>query len=496
MIQSGKKHWRNDDIPREAIPEVDLASTIRAARAGLARRWRVIAAITLVLTALALVYAYFATPTYTARAEMVIDPRISNSPSGPEAPTLLLSDALVVDSELKVLSSREVTMRSAQDMGLFEPGAQEPETPGPLSAVVGMLRSLLTADRETPVLDAADAEASRREIIRRKMMEDFDISRDGGTYVISIAYTSPDPVFAMNSVNTLIDAYFDVSSDAALSDTRRIASWLDQSVAKLADEVQAADRAVAEYRRENDLFMMRGSVLPSEAELSSATDRLIVLRSQLIEIENRQDKIEGIVSSGSAGALMDGTLGGDVASPALRDFQTRYAVLTSEQLDLVRRWGESSDLVARNRQDQQQLRDLILDEARQIADRMDTQIAAVRREISATEAQVEELRLGASADAEKSIRLRELERDAEAKRSQSASMLQQMILPGFGAAISSPELRDGRKPCASPDGRTRSPSGSFPASSGVWKAPASRPCGTGSGCRWNWRGRSSWARWS
>ena len=100
MIQSGKKHWRNDDIPREAIPEVDLASTIRAARAGLARRWRVIAAITLVLTALALVYAYFATPTYTARAEMVIDPRISNSPSGPEAPTLLLSDALVVDCEL------------------------------------------------------------------------------------------------------------------------------------------------------------------------------------------------------------------------------------------------------------------------------------------------------------------------------------------------------------------------------------------------------------
>ena len=38
-------------------------------------------------------------------------------------------------------------------------------------------------------------------------------------------------------------------------------------------------------------------------------------------------------------------------------------------------------------------------------------------------------------------------------------MLQQMILPGFGVAISSPELRDGRKPCASPDGPTPSPSG-------------------------------------
>lgn len=38
-------------------------------------------------------------------------------------------------------------------------------------------------------------------------------------------------------------------------------------------------------------------------------------------------------------------------------------------------------------------------------------------------------------------------------------MLQQMILPGFDAAISSPELRDGRKPCALPDGPTPSPSG-------------------------------------
>lgn len=38
-------------------------------------------------------------------------------------------------------------------------------------------------------------------------------------------------------------------------------------------------------------------------------------------------------------------------------------------------------------------------------------------------------------------------------------MLQQLILPGFGGATSSPELRDGRKPCGSPDGLTPSPAG-------------------------------------
>lgn len=401
---------QNDDLWRQregadAVPEVDLASTIRALRGGLLRQWRLIGLVTLLLTLLAVAYILSATPRYTARAALVIDPRISNSLSGPEAPTLLLSDALVVDSELKILSSREVTTRAAADLGLFDP----------------------PADAEQPAAPDANAQASRHEAIRREMTQNFEIRRDGGTYVIDIAYTSPDPVFAMQAVNTLIDAYFRVSSDASMSDTLRISNWLDQRVRVLADEVQAADLAVATYRRENALFTMRNGVLPSQAELSDAMDRLIALRSDLIETGTKKDKIKGIVATDSVAALMDGTLGGDVASPALRDFQTRYAGLIAEERDLVQRWGIASDTVARNREDQAQLRDLMLDEAAQIAVRLDTQQEAIRREITATEAQIEELRIRANSDAEKSIRLRELERDADAKRGQHDQMFQEMI---------------------------------------------------------------------
>lgn len=426
MIQNDGPFQRPQPAP-ESVPEVDLATTIRAARSGLARQWWLIAGITLALTVLALFYVLTATPKYTARAEMVVDPRISNSLSGPESPTLLLSDALVVDSELKVLSSREVTTKAAEELGLFD---IEPETevPGLISRTLSDLRDMLGGEAEPlPAVDAANAEATRREAIRRDLMQNFDIKRDGGTYVIDIEYTSEDPVFAMQAVNTLIDAYFQVSSDASLSDVRRISTWLDQRVRVLADEVQAADLAVTEYRRENNLFTMRDDVLPSEAELSDATDRLILLRSNLIEIGTKIDKIKDIAATDSVAALMDGTLGGDVASPALKDFQTRYASLVSEGRDLASRFGAGSDVVARNKQEQDQLRDLMMEEATQIGTRLDTQQEATRREIAATEAQVEELRARANADAEKSIRLRELERDADAKRSQYATMAQEMM---------------------------------------------------------------------
>lgn len=426
MIHDDAKSWRREENPRDEVPEVNLAATLRSLRGGLSRQWRLIAGLTGGLALLALVYILLATPQYTARAALVVDPRIANSLNEPSSPTLLLSDALVVDSELKVLSSREVTTEAASQLGLFD-AAPEDEAGGPISALKDLVKSALPARGDAPVLDDAEAESRRREMIRRSMMEGFDITRDGATYVIDIAYSSPDPVFAMNAVNTLIDAYFKVSADASLSDTRRISTWLDQRVDVLAGEVQEADRAVAVYRRDNTLFTMRDDILPSEAELSSATDRLITLRSDLIEIQTRQDKIKDIVDNGTVGSLLDSTLGGDVASPALRDFQTRYAGLVSEERELASRWGENSDIVRRNRQDQTQLRDLMLEEAAQIGERMTTQQEAIRRELAATEAQVEELRTRASADAEKSIRLAELERDAEAKRSQYGSMLQEMI---------------------------------------------------------------------
>ncbi|SEN65769.1 Uncharacterized protein involved in exopolysaccharide biosynthesis [Paracoccus alcaliphilus] len=409
--------WRN-----ETVPDVDLGSTLRATVGGLRRQWRLIAGLVLALLVLVLIYLQMAVPQYTARAALIVDPRISNSVNGPEAPTLLLSDALVVDSEIEVLSSRVVTSRVAENLGLFD-APDEEVTPGPLSR----LRAIFASD-ETPILQGEDAEAARRETIRQKMMRGFEIRRAGGTYAIQIAFTDEDPVLASRAVNALIDEYFVAASDASLSDTRRISGWLEQRVAVLADEVKDADHAVASYRRENNLFVMRDDRLPSEAELSAANDRMIALRSRLIDLQTTEERITLILSSDSVAPLLDGTLGGEVASPALRDMQTRFSRLLAEGAELTGRWGEDSDIVARNRLDQSQLRDLMLDEVGQIAERVRSQIGAVRQQIIATESQIGELRDKASADAEKSIRLQELEREVEAKRSQYETMLGQMVL--------------------------------------------------------------------
>lgn len=428
MIQNDCQWRRLPEAQREnAVPEVDLGSTLRAIYGGLRRQWRMIAGLTLAMALIALVYIVTATPKYTARAALVVDPRISNSLQEPDTPMLLLSDALVVDSEIKVLGSRDVTWRVAQELGLFDQPAEDSGGPSLPRRVINGLKSLLGVGADQPVMQNEASRSAAHEGIRRKMMEGFEIARDGGTYAIDIAYTSEDPVFATNAVNMLIDQYFKAATDTALSDTRRIHSWLNQRVQVLGQEVKTADAAVAGYREQNDLYVMTGGLLPSQAELSDANNLLIGMRQDMIALQTMQDKIKGIIASDSVGGLLDGTLGGDIASPAMRDFQTRYAGLVSEEHDLISRWGAKSDMVSRNQQDQTRLRDVMLQEAGQMVDRLGTQQETIRRQIAATEAQVEDLRSRATDDAQKSIQLNELERDAEAKRGLYQTMLGELI---------------------------------------------------------------------
>lgn len=428
MIQNDRQWRRLPEAQREnAVPEVDLGSTLRAMYGGLRRQWKMIAALTTVMALIALAYIITATPQYTARAALVVDPRITNSLQEPDTPLLLLSDALVVDSEIKVLSSRDVTWRVAQELGLFDQAVEDEGGPSLPRRLINGLKGLLGVGNDGPAMQDEATRTAAREGIRRDMMEGFDISRDGGTYAIDIAYTSDDPIFATNAVNTLIDQYFQAATDAALSDTRRIHSWLNQRVQVLGQEVKTADAAVADYREKYDLYAMVGGLLPSQAELSDANGQLIQMRQGLIASQTTQDKIKSIIASDAVGGLLDGTLGGDIASPALRDFQTRYAGLVSEEHDLITRWGGKSDMVTRNRQDQTRLRDVMLQEAEQMVDRLNTQQETIRRQIAATEKQVEELRTHATNDAQKSIQLNELERDADAKRGLYQSMLGELI---------------------------------------------------------------------
>ncbi|MCT4554235.1 MAG: AAA family ATPase [Pelagimonas sp.] len=417
----------------QLMPTVNLGDALRTAFSALRRNWLILLQFLIVFVTLGVVYALLATPVYTARAALLIDPRIAQSPEGSElSPALLQSDGLTVDSEVHVLASREATNRTARALGLFD-GPRDPYVPGLKDRVVNQLRNFLSGGPADPAGLAPEERTARdQESVRRDFVRGLEVSRSGSSYVIHVAYTSPDLQFAPKAVNTLIREYLALSSESRASRSQGMTDWLSSRIDELARGVRESENAVAEFRRENNLLEISGQKLPNEVELAAATEALIKYRGDLLSAEVQINQLREQIAAGDIEAV---NLPDRQRTRALDEFEARYTDLLQNEQEVLLSRGADSPLALNIRQQKAQIRDLIITEYQQILERQETSYDALQRRVSATEELLAGLRERASEDARKSIVLRGLEREAEAKR-----QLYERLLEEFNATAQLPSF--------------------------------------------------------
>jgi Mrp family chromosome partitioning ATPase len=226
-------------------------------------------------------------------------------------------------------------------------------------------------------------------------------------------------VFAATMANALVDAYLVAQAEATFENTRRLNEWLSGRVAVLAEAVAVADAAVDEYRRENDLFSVRGEMLPGRVELAAANDEVIATRNELVDVEAAIEQVRTLIAQGSVNA----NIGPESRTPAFLALQNEYTEILSRERELAARLGEDHGLVRQARQDRERTRQLIFEELKTIVAQLESRRETLRLQIERTMERIEALRVANAQDARKSIRLRELEREAESKRRLYETML-------------------------------------------------------------------------
>lgn len=397
----------------QALPTVDLGEALGAFLNVWRRRWTFIMSFVIMGVLMAATYAVFAEPKYTAWASIIIDPRADKSPDGPEtAPLVMTADALIVDSEVKVLKSRDVTTRAVEALNLVE--RTETESDSVLTIAANWVRNALGQNSKPAVpLDSELYDRIITEDVRREFVKDLEIERSGETYVIDVSYTAPDPVAAANNVNAVVEAYLDASSDRRSADFGRLNEWLGSRLTQLEDEVRKSETAIADYRRAHQIYELSDGLLPSEVELSAATQTLIDMRNRVVALSVKIEKLTAQIEAGQPDAV---SLSSEDRTIALEAFEARYTELLQAEISTIQQRGENSRVVDELRISQEQVRGLILDELGKIRERLITQYETLERRIVETEGVVEELRLAANKDAEALIELRRLERQSEGKQ--------------------------------------------------------------------------------
>lgn len=377
--------FQTETIDRDTfLPSIGMGELMRDTGIKLLRNWRILALCLTVAVLGSVYYVLTATPLYTANGSLLIDPRVGQVLDNRQQPSPAIGslDALTVDSELRVLTSREVTGRAVQALGLGQSARGEDETlAGPT------LRERLTAlfgldPAPPPGAGLPDAQKAARadEALRRVFVRQLDARRAGDSYVIDISYTSPDLAFAAEAVNTLMREYLSASSEQQVAQIGRTRDWLSERIAALEVSLREAETAVAEFRGENELVALQGELLPSEVALNAAIEDLISLRRDALILEVQVQQLQEQIEAGNIDAIQ---IAGEERSSALEEFQARYAELLREEQELLISWTDEAPVVQAVRRQQEQIRSLILGEYRQFRDRLATRAEALARAGSA-----------------------------------------------------------------------------------------------------------------
>jgi capsular exopolysaccharide synthesis family protein len=115
-----------------------------------------------------------------------------------------------------------------------------------------LLRRLLgRADPAEPSLD------ERRRVALRKLQENLDIRRVGISYVLDVAFASPDREKAARLANAITDAYLRDIVETRSRAARLGSLWLEERVAELRTQMNAAARKVQEFKAHSDYRIAR-----------------------------------------------------------------------------------------------------------------------------------------------------------------------------------------------------------------------------------------------
>ena len=181
--------------------------------AGLARDWKRILSVAIVLSAVAFVLASLATPYYRAETRLLIDTRESvfTRPRGDTSENTALLDEEGVVSQVEIITSTDILKRVAKDFDLaslpeFE-RAIRPSLIERFLIMVGLKSNPADVPAEERVLEAF-----------RDKLTVFRVER---SRVIAISFSSRSPKLAADIPNAIADTYLAFSRDANREATSR-----------------------------------------------------------------------------------------------------------------------------------------------------------------------------------------------------------------------------------------------------------------------------------
>jgi capsular exopolysaccharide synthesis family protein len=428
---------------------IDVMDVVRVLRR---RKWLVVT-IVLVGTLAATLYGLQRTPVYTAQSVVLIDPQKSSVVDIQAALSGLSSDQATMGTQIRLFQSRTFQARVMEDLHLFDDPEFNPalrkSSPSPIKAALEVPLARLQAmippdwltalglDQEPVTVLESEAPRIAREAALNNFAANLVAAGDGDTYVLTISFTSISPEKAALIANRTAEIYVDDQLKSKLFATDRASIWLDERLRTLQDDVRKSEQAVAQYRSQNNLLDSQG-VLLGDQELSDLNKELITARADLAERQARLGQARTL--RGRGGGAVD-ALADVMNAPLIVSLRQQEADLLRQEAELSNLYGARHPKMQQLEAEKANLEAKINAEVSRITSALQNDVAVTQARVTAIQSQLNGMKSQTTDNREAEVKLRELQRQADANRTLYESFLARSKEMGEQQEIVEPDAR-------------------------------------------------------
>ncbi len=384
------------------------------------RRKAVIVGTVVLLSVAAAIILFQIRPKYSVQAQVLIESRNSSMVNIEELVAGRGVDTETIESEMEVIKSRRLADKVIEQLRLYE----DPEFNAALRAKgffdgIFDFRSYLPKEwaailfdgQPGKVLTEAEVRERERVVVVDEFLSRLTVARQGFSRVISIGFTSEDPNRAAEVANKISANYIVDQLEAKFEATRRTTAWLNDKISGLRQKVNASERAVESFREEAGLLQGTAGPLITQ-QISALNAQLILAGAHRAETEARLGQVQRLIrSAGGAGSAAD-----VLDSPIIQALMVKETEIRRKVVESSGQFGDRHPKMISARAELNDIQSKIESEVKKVVLTLKNEVGIARARESALEKNMERLKLRLGQSNTSEVRLRALEREADADK--------------------------------------------------------------------------------
>lgn len=382
------------------------------------RRKLTVIVATAVMLAAAVMAVKTMTPLYLATAEVLIGVPSSNVGNTEASLEKMVVDRDTVESQGHVIRSRSVAKRVVQRLALDH----DPEFNGALrpKSLFARLKGMFSSGDGSKT-DTAEKKQREFERVVSSVLNAVEVAPAERSHVLEIDVRSQNPEQASKIANAFADLYLEQSLIRKAETTEKANEWLSGQLQKLRTQVDQDERAVEDYRRANGLYATSTESVTTQ-QMGELNSQLVIAESAKAEADAQYDQATSMLKQGKDAKSIPQVL----ASPIIQALEEKKTEVEQRVAELSEVYGPKHPTIVNAKAQVRDIDAKINLQVRQIVASLKNQQVAAQARYNTLKNTFDKSQANVGLTNEQSIKLRQLEREAEA-----SGQLFQNFLQGY-----------------------------------------------------------------